>query len=99
MRPRTRGECKGGARPCPYVSCRHHLYLDVNPTTGTIKFNYPGVEPDELVETCSLDVADRGEHDFDSIMLLMNTSSRQVVTETFDRVVPKLKRKLSKYDL
>lgn len=24
-RPRTRGECQGGPRPCPWVSCEHHL--------------------------------------------------------------------------
>lgn len=28
-RPRTRGECLGGYRPCPWVSCRHHLGVDV----------------------------------------------------------------------
>src|SRR4051812_16253635 len=25
-RPRTRGQCKEDVRPCPYVSCKHHLY-------------------------------------------------------------------------
>lgn len=25
-RPRTRGECRGAERPCPWVSCRHSLY-------------------------------------------------------------------------
>src|SRR5579883_3471647 len=25
-RPRTRAECENGIRPCPYVSCKHHLY-------------------------------------------------------------------------
>ena len=24
-RPRTRGECLGGPRPCPWIDCRHHL--------------------------------------------------------------------------
>jgi hypothetical protein len=24
-RPRTRGDCKYGPRPCPWVSCRYHL--------------------------------------------------------------------------
>ncbi len=57
-RPRTRGEC-GTQRPCPFVSCRHHLYLDINPETGSIKFNFPDLEPEDLKESCSLDVADR----------------------------------------
>src|SRR5690242_9520574 len=32
-RPRTRGECAEGARPCPFLTCVHHLYLDVSPKT------------------------------------------------------------------
>lgn len=24
QRPRTRGECVGGERPCPWASCEHH---------------------------------------------------------------------------
>lgn len=32
--------------------------LDVNPETGHIKLNFADL--DEMVETCSLDVADRG---------------------------------------
>lgn len=30
-RPRTRGECANGPRPCPWVSCRYHLLLEVKP--------------------------------------------------------------------
>ena len=60
-RPRTRGECVDGERPCPWVGCRHHLYLDINPQTGTIKLNRPNLEPWELDESCSLDVGDRGD--------------------------------------
>ena len=35
-RPRTRAECRGHEGPCPWVSCKHHLYLDINPLTGSI---------------------------------------------------------------
>ena len=35
-RPASRTECKDGARPCPFVSCKYHLFLDVNPSTGSI---------------------------------------------------------------
>src|SRR6185436_9496617 len=34
-RPKTRAECRGHARPCPWVACKHHLYLDINPDTGS----------------------------------------------------------------
>lgn len=63
-RPRTRADCLPGGcneqRPCPWVSCKRHLYLDVNERTGSIKLNFPHLEVGEMTETCSLDVADRG---------------------------------------
>ena len=42
-----------------FVSCKHHLYLDVNPATGSIKLNFPDKEIWELEHTCALDVAER----------------------------------------
>lgn len=59
-RPRQRGDCRGHAGPCPWVACKHHLYLDINPNTGSITLNFPDLEPWELVQTCSLDIAERG---------------------------------------
>jgi hypothetical protein len=62
-RPAQRADCLHGAyavRPCPYVSCKFHLYLEVNPRTGSIRMNFLDKEPWELSETCALDVADRG---------------------------------------
>lgn len=60
LRPRTRGDCANVPRPCPFVSCSFHLYLDVSPLSGSIKLNHPGKEPWDLAETCALDVADKG---------------------------------------
>jgi hypothetical protein len=64
QRPAVRGDCEMGgineSRPCVRVSCKWNLYLDVNPITGSIKFNFPDVEPSEMVDSCSLDVAERG---------------------------------------
>ncbi len=77
-RPRTRGECIGGARPCPWVGCRHHLYLDLNPETGSIKLNYPEDQPWELEESCSLDVAERGEHNLEDIGARMNLTRERI---------------------
>lgn len=66
-RPRTRADCEGDARPCPFVTCPHNLYLDVNPDTGTVKYNFPGLEVWELAYTCSLDVADEGFHSLEEV--------------------------------
>lgn len=58
-RPITRGDCASMPRPCPFVSCSHHLYLEVDRGSGALKLNFPHLEVWELAETCSLDVADR----------------------------------------
>ena len=39
-RPKLRSECATGPRPCLFVSCKYHLYLDVNPRTGSVKLNF-----------------------------------------------------------
>jgi hypothetical protein len=78
-RPTTRGECIGGVRPCPYVSCRQNLYLDVNPYTGSIKINFPDLDIDQIPESCALDVADRGGLDsLDEIGRVMNMTRERV---------------------
>lgn len=67
-------------RPCGWISCRHNLYLEVNPDTGSIKIN-ADVEPWEMPETCSLDVAQRGGitlEDIGAILGLTRERIRQV---------------------
>lgn len=63
-RPKSRAECENGPRPCPFVTCRNHLALDVS-RTGSIKVNFPAVLADMdfalMPATCALDVADRHE--------------------------------------
>lgn len=77
-RPRTRSECRSGARPCLFVSCRHHLYLDVNPITGSIKLNFPDKEVWELEETCALDVAERGGITLEEVGAIMNLTRERI---------------------
>lgn len=77
-RPGTRGECVGAPRPCPWVSCRHHLYLDVNPETGSLKLNFPHLEVWDLRETCSLDVADRGGATLEEVGDILNLTRERV---------------------
>lgn len=73
-RPKTRAECQNGLRPCPYVSCHHHLYLDINEKTGAIKVNFPDLEPEDLTESCALDVADRGGATLEEVGVIMNVT-------------------------
>ena len=77
-RPSTREECRGEQRPCPWVACKYHLYLDVNPETGSIKLNFPDLEPWDLPETCSLDVAERGGITLEEVGEIMNLTRERI---------------------
>lgn len=62
LRPRTRGQCKDGPRPCPWVGCKHHLYLEIA-RVGSVKIPHVDkygriLDPWQLSESCVLDVVD-----------------------------------------
>lgn len=88
-RPRTRGECVDGPRPCPWVSCRFHILVE------TIRYSPFGNKRDqkrflekleELVEedllgmedTCALDVADEGPQTLEAIGKMMGMTRERV---------------------
>lgn len=87
-KPRTRADCVDGPRPCPYVSCKHHLFLDVSTKTGAIKLNFPDLEVGDMTESCALDVADRGGATFEATGAVMNLTRervRQIMIDALDR--------------
>jgi hypothetical protein len=77
-RPETRSDCLEGARPCPFVSCKHHLYLDISARTGAIKLNFPDLEVWDMTETCALDVADRGGTTLEEVGAIMNLTRERI---------------------
>jgi len=77
-RPRSRSECSDAPRPCPFVSCKHHLFLDVSARTGAIKLNFPDLEVWEMTETCALDVADRGGTTLEEVGAIMNLTRERI---------------------
>jgi hypothetical protein len=77
-RPQSRVECIDGPRPCPYVACKHHLYLDVNPDTGSIKLNFPDIPVWEMEETCALDIADRGGVTLEEVGEILNLTRERI---------------------
>lgn len=66
------GDGSNCRRPCRFVSCRYHLYLDTNPETGSIKLNFPSLEVWEMKKTCALDIADRGGATLEEIGEMIN---------------------------
>lgn len=77
-RPSTRGECADMERPCPFVSCKYHLYIDVHPLRGSIKVNFPDVEIWEMTDTCALDIAERGGITLEEVGQIMNLTRERV---------------------
>lgn len=77
-RPKSRGECANVSRPCPYVSCKYHLYIDVNPSTGSIKINFPDLEVWELTHSCALDVAGQGGITLEEVGEILNLTRERI---------------------
>lgn len=102
-RPRTRGDCVDGPRPCPWVSCRYHLYLDVREGRRQILIsNWPNIPPDELERmpaTCALDVADEGEHNQVHTASLIGLGSEQAYQAVQSKAFEKLKTAMNGHGL
>ena len=77
-KPKTRSECVDMERPCPFVSCKYHLYVDVHPVRGSIKVNFTDLEVWEMTETCALDIADRGGITLEEVGEIMNLTRERV---------------------
>jgi len=79
-RPRYRAECVDGPRPCPWVGCRYHLYLDVEIDDDghpRIVRNQPG-HPLPTDPSCALDVAEAGAHEAEDIAAILGTSPEEI---------------------
>jgi hypothetical protein len=69
VRPDARGGCSDMPRPCPFVTCRHHVF-DHEGSKGS-EGSFGG-------ETCTLDVADRGEHSYEQIAQVLQMTEAQI---------------------
>lgn len=75
-RPVQRAHCAEAVRPCPWVACRFHLYLDVR-ADGVLRVNFPDREPDEMMASCSLDLAEDGPRTLEQVAGLMGMSKER----------------------
>ena len=81
VRPVTRGDCAGVARPCPWVECRHNL-ADV----GRRKRKLPITDP---ALSCALDVADRDGVSLEVVgysMGMTREAARLIIEGALDRL-------------
>ncbi len=91
-RPEKRSDCANVPRPCPFISCKYNLYLEVNPVTGAIKINFPEKEIEEMRYSCSLDLAEK-----DSTLEEIGSAvhvTRERVRQIEFKALNKLRRKI-----
>lgn len=87
-RPKTRGECKDGPRPCPWVSCRHNTYIEIG-KNGQIEYTYKDAEGNPIpvedlkVSNCSLDYADNGGATLEEVAEVLGMGFRDVSNVTY----------------
>lgn len=86
-RPIVRADCINGPRPCPYVGCQYHLFLDVTKTG--IRINFPEYEVWDLPISCALDVAESGVSTLEEVGLVFNIT-RERARQLQDRALKKL---------
>lgn len=93
-RPKSREDCINGIRPCPFISCRYNLYLNIQPGRAP-KPHYPNREPSEIPhDSCVLDVADQDSVPLERIGIALNLSRervRQIESRALKKVQPNLK--------
>ncbi len=83
--PVTREDCEAGGelhvRPCPWVSCKHNLYLEVTPA-GSLKLLNPDILPEEMdpAESCVLDLAE-GETTLEEIGRMLGGVTRERIRQ------------------
>lgn len=76
-RPKYRGECPV-ERPCPFVGCRYHTYLDFDEESGSMKINFANYDPMDMRISCSLDIADMGGTSSGTIAQQLNLSPERI---------------------
>jgi Sigma-70, region 4 len=88
VRPKTRGDCENGPRPCPWICCRYHLWPDTLGHTNRVA-QPPLLE--DMAETCALDVAAKGPQRLETIGNLTGVV-RERVRQIEERALNKLLR-------
>src|SRR3990167_1866788 len=76
-RPRTRGDCIDGPRPCPYALCKYHLGYEIL-KSGALFQRFADSALGVGAESCALDVADRGGTTLEEVAQLCGVTRERI---------------------
>jgi hypothetical protein len=79
-------------RPCPFVSCKYHLFLDVD-GSGAITLNFPIDEIDQLADSCVLDLTARDGMTLEECGKVLHVT-RERVRQIEAKAIKRMKRPL-----
>ena len=96
LRPRVRGDCIDAPRPCPWVSCRYHLGVDLK-DSGSIVFHFDDPVGEGAHPTCALDMADKRELTLDFIGALLGGSTREWARQLEERALAQIKDAMQEF--
>lgn len=63
------------ARPCPWVSCKHHMFVDVNQTTGGMKVNFPEFDVWDMASMSAAEISALNDEQLAELVELRGWSS------------------------
>ena len=80
VRPRTRGECVDGPRPCPFASCEHHAIHGMMFGQQALALDDDAVLAalEALPASCTLDVADREGATLEEVGLIFGVTRERI---------------------
>lgn len=89
--PKKRADCAGIPKPCPFLDCRHHLWLRLqqeqpgNPQAG--KQGETTFRPSTM-QSCSLDVAEKGAsfEEIGELLGMDSTRGRQIAQAALEKL-------------
>lgn len=87
-RPTRRSQCRGGERPCCWVSCKYNLLLDVT-RGGQLIVNHSIDDFLEMEDTCVLDIEERGGDTLEGVganLQLTRERIRQIERRAFEKI-------------
>ena len=94
QRPRYRGECVHGPRPCPWAGCRYHMAIaEYHADNGSLRIMAEDPLEMRATESCALDIAERGGITLEAVGELLGVT-RERVRQIEARALRKIVRRV-----